>query len=139
MRVDFNCQQQQGLFPVVDLGELQNEAIELGEGGLEAGSRGPKQEDHDRGVVDEGLELDLVKTAAIVFVCPRCFPQLQHPVFNADSFLVLIGLKGEASHMPEPVEVDKLELVLEDFHDLFLGEPNKLGRHVCNLGGELAL
>ena len=39
--------------------------------------------------------------------------------------------------MPEPVEVDGLELVLENFHDLFLGETDKLEGEICNLGENL--
>lgn len=41
--------------------------------------------------------------------------------------------------MSEPVEVDEFELVMENFHDLLLGETNKLGGEVCNLRGNLAL
>ncbi len=41
--------------------------------------------------------------------------------------------------MSKPVEVDRLELILENFHDLLLGETNKLGREVCNLRGNLTL
>lgn len=37
--------------------------------------------------------------------------------------------------MPEPVEIDGLELVLENFHNLFLGKLNKLEGEICNLEG----
>ena len=35
--------------------------------------------------------------------------------------------------MPESVEVDKFKLVLEDLHNLLLGQPNKLRREVGDL------
>lgn len=41
--------------------------------------------------------------------------------------------------MSEPVEVYGLELVLENFHNLLLGETVKLGGEVCNFGGNLNL
>lgn len=41
--------------------------------------------------------------------------------------------------MSESVEVDRFELVLENFHDFLLGENDKLGEEVCNFGGDLIL
>ena len=41
--------------------------------------------------------------------------------------------------MPEPVEVDRLKLVLEDLDVLLLGEPNKLWRKFGDLRGNLTL
>lgn len=41
--------------------------------------------------------------------------------------------------MPEPVEVDRLKLVLKDLNNLFLGEPDKLRRGFGDLGGNLTL
>lgn len=41
--------------------------------------------------------------------------------------------------MLEPVQADGLELVLENFHDLLLGETNKLGGEVCDFGEDLTL
>lgn len=41
--------------------------------------------------------------------------------------------------MRELIKVYKLKLLLEDFHDLFLGESNKLKKEVRNFMGNLIL
>ncbi len=41
--------------------------------------------------------------------------------------------------MSEPIEIDELELVLENFYNLLLVKANKLGREVRNLGRNLTL
>lgn len=46
--------------------------------------------------------------------------ELQHAVFNSDLFFILVGIKNETPYMPEPIEVDGLELVLKDLNDLLL-------------------
>lgn len=41
--------------------------------------------------------------------------------------------------MPEPVEINGLELVLENFYNFFLGETDKLGGENCHLRENLIL
>lgn len=111
---------------------MEDKAVELCKDGLEAESNIAKKQDHDRGVIDKSLQLDLIKILAVISIGPQGFLELKHSVINSYLFFVMVNFKAEALHIAGAVNLDQREFVVEDLYNLFLGEPNKLEGEICN-------
>lgn len=59
-----------GSLPLVDLGELQDIAVKLGESGIEGGSFFANQLRDNSDIVDKCFPPHLVKAVPKIFVCP---------------------------------------------------------------------
>ena len=67
----------------------------------------------------------------------RGLPELKNPVLDANSVMVVQGVKSESLYVAEPVEVDGLEFVMEDPDNFFLGEAYKTEGDAHDFWGDL--
>lgn len=74
--------------------------------------------------------LNFVKAATIIFICFKYFLEFQHFILNLNSFFVLISFKNKNFYISKLMKIDKLKLVLENFHNFFLEKFNKLEKKV---------
>lgn len=73
------------------------------EGDVEAGGDVLKEQDYNRGVIDEGLWPDLVKTATIVLVRPWDLSELKYLILDSNLPVMLVELENKAFNIAEVV------------------------------------